>query len=1731
MKNKKFSILMGAISLSLTILTTVGNILAFTIFDPVLTSFFGMEGISNESFEENQYFKRKFKTSEEASNYADELSRRVEGEGTVLLKNDNVLPLASQNKVSMFSISTVDFYVGNMYGSGAIAGDKMLTLGQAMENAGFQVNKTLENFYNSKKSQYKRKVGGLAQGTSKDPFKWGINEVPYSEYTNDVKNSYSQYNDAAIVVITRAGCENGDLPRDMSIATDGKNTNSILTLDPNEKEMLREVRKNFNKVIVLLNTATSFECGFLDEEEYKADACLWVGMSGLGIQSIADIIAGKINPSGRLVDTFAYDSFSSPAMQNMGNYAYVDGSNKETGHHYLSYSEGIYVGYKYYETRYEDKMLNQGQAGNFDYDSIVQFPFGFGLSYTDFTWSNYSCEIVGNNVNISVNVKNTGNKTGKEVVQVYYQSPYTDYDIENQIEKASVNLIDIAKTKLLAPGEDQIVKLSFTLDDMKSYDAQKEKTYILESSNDYFITASKNAHEATKNILQKKGLSVDGNTSLVSQHKIDGFDVSKDEVSNHQITNLFDEARGTDIKYLSRHNWSQMDNNGLIGGDEFGKDSDGIIYKSTISNELKTKLETIGYEASGAPQEEFVVPTTGASGNKKLIEFKGKDFNDSEWEELLNQVKEQEMIQMAKSSGHHTYAMPSVGKPYTTDTDGPSAWKSFIGDGTSSGGLPGEIVHAATFNKELCYEVGEIMGELCLWAKITGKDKNPNLTGWYAPAMNIHRTPYGGRNFEYYSEDPILSGIIGSSVVKGATDKGVVTYIKHFAMNEQETNRMTDNVTWAQEQAIREVYLKPFEMSIKDGKSLGVMSSYNRIGTIWAGGNYNLLTGVLRNEWGFNGFVVTDYMDGDYENVDQMLAAGGDAALYSMNDKKLTTTGAQALTYLRRATKHCLYAFANSNAMNGITTSTVITTGTPIYHKYIMAIDLVMGSLIGATLFICLYKLIKENKFRKEQDSKDINEEIIKEATKIPTIGKIVLISLIGAMALSSGVLTLVTALSKPEDTTIKDKEDNEKDDDYQLDNNTDLVAKYGSPTKYNLTDGSENMRFDLKTRGYYYEAEKATLSSPAKIRDGIIASGGKYVGSFEPGATMTFEIESSEDSDVLLMAAAGYWSSGTFTFKNYLSVSYGIKEDNLKEVYMGDRTIKGSGNYDSFREYVVGEMHLRKGKNIISFSSYLDAFNYDYISLIKPWDGTPDEVENIVDLNEKYGDVQKKHLKNGTSSMSFDDKVRGYYYEVENATLSSKIKIENNASASGEKNISYFNPGEYFYFNIKSTIETDALIMLSGAMYDKNDILFRNAIRINYGSSLEELNNEVNSYQQIFSGTGSWSTFKEYFVGEIHLSVGDNYVRALSLASINYDYMSLANPYNEDRDGNFQEEQEIDLVAKYGEVSKSDLQDGSDTKTFDINARGKYYEAEKAELSAGIRIEDKTNASAGHNIGNFKNGETMILEINSNGDSDVLLKLALTRWNDGDLLMKDAFKIQFGQEINSLTEEVNTFEKTIKNHKTWDSFEEYYVGEVKLVKGINIIKFTALQATNIDYICLVTPQTGDSKPVDLEAKYGNPTKSELVDGSDTHEFNDIVSGYFYEAEKAELSAEIRIENKPAASGGQNIGSFNNGKTIIFEIDSSVETDALIMLALTRWNNGTILMSDAFDIEFGQTKDNLTNKVNTSGKTIKNHQTWDSFEEYNIGEIKLEKGINYIKITGHQSVNIDYMCLVSPIVA
>ena len=1772
MKRKHFTILMGGLTCLLGGILIAGNILAFKTYSSFLTTQFGMEGAGITNFNTNQYFLRELSSQEEAYQKLIDVSERTVEEGTILLKNEEVngekvLPLKTNSRVSLFSQSSIDFVHSSKGGSGGST-ETDNSLEKALNNVGIEVNPTLIDFYRD--MNYRRKVGGLQQGTSKDPFLWGINEVPYSKYTDKVKNSYKEYNDAAIVVISRVGAENADLPTDMASA-DSRNqrgSTSILELDIDEKELIENVRKEFSKVIVILNVSNAFECGFLDE--YDIDACLWLGADGsYGLEALARVIAGKVNPSGGLTDTYAYDVFSSPAMQNFGNFAYIDSQGNETGHHYVTYSEGIYVGYKYYETRYEDYMLSQGNAGNYIYDDIVQFPFGYGLSYTDFTWSNFNVEKItksekifvdyGNEITkdidyfkITVNVKNTGDIAGKDIVQFYAQSPYTDYDKENNVEKASVQLVDFAKTSLLDPGDEEILTIEVPIERLKSYDEHGRGTYILESG-DYYLTASSNSHEAINNILKAKedeGTTLietleEGRKDFVKKMTLDenDYDFSKDTRTDVTITNQFEDDDGGK-KYLSRQNWSIMDNNGLRDGTNPNNryDNDGYIYQNEITPKLQEELEKIGYVAAYAPEETFEEPTYSKKGDKTLIDLRNKPFDDPEWQELLDQVRLQEAEQMVSQSGHKTYGMSSINKPYATDADGTQGWKSFIGDGVAVNGLPSEPVQAATFNKELAYEIGNIMGELALWAKITNGTAT-NLTGWYGPAMNIHRTPFGGRNFEYYSEDAYLSGIIGSEVVKGGTDKGLITYIKHFAFNDQETNRMTDNVVWSNEQALREIYLTPFEMAIKEGNSLGLMTAYNRIGTTWVGGSYNLLTNVLRKEWGFNGFVISDYMDGDYENCDQMIAAGGDAAL-CLEDQPVSKDTSQAKTYLRRAVHHMLYAFVNSNGMNGIDSSSIISNGTPIYYRYMIVIDIALGLSFILCLSLTIYSLFALFKEKKLVTQNNLTVSEAHNKTKIPNKLKLIIG---GALVVSIVASTLITLLTIKTDETepINSIEPLEN----LVDPNTDLNEKYGLITKRYLKPGftySENnevkMTYDSEALGYYYEAEDATISSQAGVDASLATSGGKFISHFNPGETITFKIDSTvHDTALVILSTSSWFNQDSKPLTDVLYGQFGTNLDQSAtrlEMDLGSRVMTSKNNWDSYSENYIAEVTLYEGTNYIEINAF-DSFNIDYMCLVKPGAGLskPSLEDDPTIYETKYGNPDKRILEDGSSSQEFSYEKRGYYYEAESALLGGNARIEDNKNASGGKVVGKFEGGASMTFTINS--DADCLVMLqaSGSNWEGSTFELYDILIVKYGN--KERLQELNLYNNNATLGNEWTNFKEFIIGEIHLTKGENTIVLISKESVNFDYIKLVNLWDGTEDPHPDsnpdiEDNPVQYLEIYGNPAKTSLTDGTNSKAFSKNQRGYYYEAESSQITGKAQVGENSLASGGKQVDHFEVNSTMTFTINSDSSKKAMLKIAGSNWEGNSHLVRDILNVEYGTDLNNL-DTMNLYNNEAILGAQWNNYKEFIVGEISLKEGTNYIKFTSKLSVNYDYISLINEKSEfDDEPVisedptDYQTKYGSPSKEDLIDGSSSKLFSNDVRGYYYEAESSVLSgSSIRVENNVSASNGQNVGSFSPNSSMTFTITSNCKQTVMLQASMATWDGETKLVTDIIKVEYGL-QDSLV-EMNPYNNEVTFGDKWVNFKEGIFGEITLNEGENIIILTSKYSVNYDYIKLVNPI--
>lgn len=929
------SIAMIVIAVVLAVATAIGNVYANKYAD-LISVYFNQptsKVVSAEN-ETTEHFTTKYASDEEREQALGEIGTDIVREGATLLKNDGgALPLAGNEKISVFGQSSVNAVYGGG-GAGSIDASKADTLLQGLEHAGFEVNPTLTDFYESGAGKEYRRTSMDAYGEGE----FAVNEVPASAYTDAVRKSFSAYGDAAVVVIGREGSESQDLP------TGKLDTGyTYLQLDGDERDMIAMAAGSFDKVIVLLNTVNPMEIGELEDD--GVDAVLWIGALGqTGADAVGELLSGAANPSGHLTDTYAYDSMSAPSAANFGSYA-IANSQEMFGASYMTYAEGIYVGYRYYETRYEDTVLGADGAGDFDYAKTVQYPFGYGLSYTDFDWSDFAVKSADGGYDVSVTVANTGDVAGKDVVQVYMQSPYTDYDKEHGIEKASAELVGYAKTGTIEPGKSETVTVHVDKESMKTYDAKGEGTYIVDEG-DYYFAVGSDVHAALNNILAAKGATAsagmdeDGDAALAFKETVrtrDAKTYAVSQATGNAITNQFDDvdirAYDDGFTYLTRSDWT------------------GTWPSTYAGGSWTAPQEFIDALAVATDQSEpDAAPTTGVTndsyGELNVSMLMNADFDDESWTALIEQMSVKELDELVRIGGYATKSVSSTQLPATVDKDGPAGISSTLVGGENGMGYPPEIVLAATWNAELAQRFGEAIGDDSIAL---------NVAVWYAPACNIHRSPYGGRTFEYFSEDSFLSGDMTARVVTGAASKGVVATVKHFALNDQETNRM-GGAMFANEQSIRELYLRPFEMAVRDGGASAMMASMNRIGSRWTGGHKGLMTSTLRDEWGFKGFVVTDqasYSVFSYEDLREGLEAGTDlwlntdAELWKLSDADMTDG---VVANMQRAAKNISYAISRSNAMNGLSASSRIVKVTPLWRWGVYALDGVVA--VGAIALI-----------------------------------------------------------------------------------------------------------------------------------------------------------------------------------------------------------------------------------------------------------------------------------------------------------------------------------------------------------------------------------------------------------------------------------------------------------------------------------------------------------------------------------------------------------------------------------------------------------------------------------------------------------------------------------------------------------------------------------------------------------------------------------------------------------
>ncbi len=835
--------------------------------------------------------------SEESITEAQDLCEDIAEEGFVLLKNDGLLPLKADAKVNTFGWSATNPVYGGT-GSGSLSGlYETVSLLKGLSNAGISYNEDLVKFYTDWRTA-RPGIGMMGQD-------WTIPERSIAEYdAAGVFENAKAYSDTAIVVIARSGGEGADLPTSLdpnvpsTFNDDGQGTffsqtgvrysewpedldasKHYLELTTRESEMVQRVTSEFENVIVVINASNAMELGWVNEYPSIKAVILAPGPGQTGFNALGNILTGAVNPSGRTIDTFVADLTKAPYFNNIGEFQYTnlaDVSPLSYGFpvtpNFVNYVEGIYVGYRWYETAAAEGVI--------DYDQEVVYPFGYGLSYTQFEQTMGEITEANGVISFDVTVKNIGNVAGKDVVEVYYNPPYTN----GGIEKSAVNLVQFAKTGILQPGASETLKISFSVEDMASFDYQNAKAYVLEAG-DYVISINKDSH----NVIDSKTYTVPTTITYDENNKR-----STDETA---AVALFDYAAGN-VTYLSR-------------ADHFANYEAATAAPTDF--EMSAEAKAGFYNHSNYDPTQFnnasdQMPTTGAKNGLKLVDLRGKDYDDPQWEKLLDQLTVSDMVALIGTGGYQSVAVDSVGKTQQIDCDGPASINNNF-TGKASIGFPAGVVIASTWNEELAEKFGESIGKMA---------DEMDVSGWYAPAMNIHRSAFAGRNFEYYSEDGFISGKMAANAIQGAAKSGVYAFMKHFAMNDQETHRTDMLCTWSNEQAIREIYLKPFELSVKEGKCGAVMSAFNYIGNKYAAATTELQNTVLRGEWGFRGMVLTDYFGGyGYQDADILIRNGNDFCLTpQMTDQSEVTdkTSATSVLAMRQAAKNILYTTANSRA-------------------------------------------------------------------------------------------------------------------------------------------------------------------------------------------------------------------------------------------------------------------------------------------------------------------------------------------------------------------------------------------------------------------------------------------------------------------------------------------------------------------------------------------------------------------------------------------------------------------------------------------------------------------------------------------------------------------------------------------------------------------------------------------------------------------------------------------------
>lgn len=965
MSNKKYLAIWIPVLALATVLTVVANV-AMNVASGWVASQLGSGTYTFTNSDaaadwDTDYYEADYPDLEAVDAAALELVEEIGAGGIVLAKNEGAaLPLASGAQLTMLGRAAADPVYGGS-GSGSVDTNSAITARMGLENAGFAVNDPMFLAIEAFAAENPR---GYIEMDRPDISTYNIGEMPVSGYEAQA-STFSQYGDAAVVFIGRPGGEGGDLTQDMTGWDDNAAPGQHqLELNKDERDLLELAKQNFDTVVVVVNASTTLELGDIQGDE-GIDAILLAGSPGsTAFNALGRILNGEVNPSGRTVDLWASDFTADPTFANFGNFLYdniapsfpVPVTETATSNAtvtdeapFVNYAEGIYVGYRYYETA--------AVEGFIDYDAAVVYPFGYGLSYTDFAWSVSGTELgdVDGTIAVTVNVTNTGSVAGRDVVQLYYSAPYTP----GGIEKSAVVLGGFAKTGEIAPGASESVTIEMAVEDMASYDYLDEKAYVLDAG-DYEITVRSDSHTVAPG--------TEPITYTVAEQVVySGDDHRASDLE--AVTNQFDDVSAQFTTEGESGKIPVMSRADFAGTFPVAPTAEMFVADDAVADGFAV------WDHEGAAEAfEGEMPKTGVSSDLSLIDMRGLAKDDPKWEEILDSLSVGDMTAMLLNGAYQTAAIGSIGKPQTLEPDGPAGFSSFINSSINGTAYPSEVLIAQTWDVDLATAMGVMLGNEALFK---------NINGWYAPAANLHRSPFAGRNFEYYSEDPLLSGLMMTAVANGVGTKGVYTTLKHFAMNEQETNRVNNGIaTWATEQTIREIYLKPFEIAVKniemDVKYLsdsegtvanttigaaGIMSSFNRIGATWAGGSEALMDTVLRGEWGFEGFAITDFNLYPYMNPNEGISAGSDLMLTFQPSKSFNdTSSAKAVTDIRTSTHNILFTVANSNAMDGLAPGATVSYTPPAWVVWQIVITSVLGLLIAAAIVMVVLRVRRHSK-------------------------------------------------------------------------------------------------------------------------------------------------------------------------------------------------------------------------------------------------------------------------------------------------------------------------------------------------------------------------------------------------------------------------------------------------------------------------------------------------------------------------------------------------------------------------------------------------------------------------------------------------------------------------------------------------------------------------------------------------------------------------------------------------